>query len=50
MVLELLNLGFDTLELNVHVTEPMIREIEQMVKHGEVRICSLITTAHYPGG
>ena len=41
MALELLGLGFDTLELNVQVTEPMIREVERMVGKGEVKICSL---------
>jgi endonuclease IV len=50
MVLELLDLGFDALELNVHVTEPMIREIEQMVAKGEVRICSLHNCCPLPKG
>ena len=50
MVLELLDLGFDTLELNVHVTEPMICEIEQMVNKGEIRICSLHNCCPLPKG
>lgn len=50
MALELLGLGFDTLELNVHVTEPMIREIEPMVKQGEIQICSLHNYCPTPKG
>ena len=50
MVLELLDLGFDTLELNVQVTEPMIREVERMVGKGEVKICSLHNCCPLPKG
>lgn len=50
MALELLDLGFDTLELNVHVTEAMIREIEPMVKEGRVTICSLHNYCPTPKG
>lgn len=50
MVLELLDLGFDTLELNVHVTEPMIREIEQMVSRDEVKVVSLHNYCPTPKG
>jgi len=41
MVQELLDMGFDLLELNVHVTPEMIEEVEEMVKQGRVSICSL---------
>ena len=50
MAQELLDLGFDTLELNVHVTEPMLQEIEPMVKQGEVVICSLHNYCPTPKG
>ena len=50
MALELLGMGFDTLELNVHVTEPMIREVERMVKQGEVKVCSLHNYCPLPKG
>ena len=41
MVRELLDLGFDLLELDVHVTCGMAEDILRMVKQGRVRICSL---------
>ena len=41
MARELLGLGFDAIELNVHVTQQMIEDIHKMVKRGEIRISSL---------
>ena len=50
MVQELLNLGFDNLELNVHVTEEMIEEIAGMVEQGQVKIYSLHNYCPLPRG
>lgn len=41
MIQELIDLGFDLVELNVHVTQEMIAEIADVVSEGKVRICSL---------
>lgn len=41
MIQELLRLGFDQVELNVHVTPAMIEEVREMVTRGLVRVCSL---------
>ncbi|MHB0912032.1 MAG: sugar phosphate isomerase/epimerase family protein [Armatimonadota bacterium] len=41
MVEELLDLGFNLLELSVHVTPEMLHEVAQMVEAGRVRIASL---------
>lgn len=50
MVRELLDLGFDLLELNVHVTPGMIKEVRGMVKRGQVRVCSLHNYCPLPAG
>ena len=50
MIRELLDLGFDSVELNVHVTSAMIEEISEMVKLGQVRICSLHNYCPVPDG
>ena len=50
MVRELLDLGFDVLELDVHVTSGMIEEVLEIVKRGQVRICSLHNYCPLPAG
>ncbi len=50
MAAELLGLGFDTLELDVHVTRKMIQEVREMVSDGEVRISSLHNYCPLPDG
>ena len=50
MVKELLDLGFNTLELNVHVTQAMIEEVQKMAAQGQVRICSLHNYCPLPKG
>ncbi len=50
MVQELLDIGFDTLELDVHVTQSMIVEIQRMVDHHAVNISSLHNFCPLPKG
>lgn len=50
MVKELLDLGFDKIELNVHVTQAMIEEVQNMAAQGQVRICSLHNYCPLPKG
>lgn len=50
MVGELTKLGFDSIELNVHVTPSMAEEVLALVERGRVRICSLHNYCPLPDG
>ncbi len=50
MAAELLGLGFDRLELDVHVSRRMIQEVREMVRAGEVSISSLHNYCPLPDG
>jgi sugar phosphate isomerase/epimerase len=50
MVAELIDLGFDTLELDVHITRKMIQEVQEMVRAGDVRVSSLHNYCPLPDG
>ena len=50
MVSELKKLGFDSIELSVHVTPSMAEEVLALVERGRVRICSLHNYCPLPDG
>ena len=50
MAAELLSLGFDTLELDVHVSRTMLQEVREMVRAGDLRISSLHNYCPLPDG